>query len=85
MATKRVLAVYWNDAASHDDWADRHELAEFCADNNDTVTVGIEVSRDETAIHVAASMNDTQSAGVWKLPLRLIRKVRILGRVEVPE
>lgn len=84
--TRRVLAVYWNDAATTPTpWTDAGDLAMFIEDDMACVTVGIEVKRDDQAIHVAASLNNSEIGGVWKIPRKMIRRVQVLGRIEAPE
>lgn len=83
--TRRVLAIHWNDAASHDTWADTNAINAFVSDRFPCVTVGIEVDRDEHAVHVAASAHGGAIGGVWKIPRKMIRRIQVLGRVEVPD
>lgn len=84
MATKRVLAVWWNDASSHDAWADTYTLLKFAASRVPCLTVGIEVSRDEHALHLAASRGVEEFGGIWKIPFCSIRRIKVIGRVELP-
>lgn len=82
---RRVLAIHWNDAASHDAWADAATINDFMVDRCPCVTVGIEVRSDAHAVHIAASVNPGQVGGVWKIPRSMIRRVQVLTRIEVPE
>jgi hypothetical protein len=82
---QRVLAIHWNDAASQDAWGDSHTVNAFVKNRCPCLTVGIEVSRDKHAVHVAASVNGGEIGGVWKIPVKMIRRIQVLGRVEVPE
>jgi hypothetical protein len=82
---RRVLALHWNDAASHDPWADANTVNAFIANPVECITVGIEVHSDDKAIHIAASVNAGEVGGVWKIPKKMIRRVQVLGKVEVPQ
>lgn len=82
---QRVLAIFWNDAASHDAWADANTINAFVANKIECVTVGIEVSRDDHAVHVASSVNSGEIGGVWKVPRKMIRRIQVLGSVEAPD
>jgi hypothetical protein len=80
----RVLAVWWEDASSHDAWASEVEVSDFCGEPCTTLTVGIEVSNDEKAVVVMTATNVIdQSAGIWRIPRGMVRKVRVLGKVEL--
>ena len=78
---RRVLAVYWRDAAQHGPWASEAELQEFIDDRQDCLTIGIEVRRDKHALHLAATFGGDEVGGIWKIPNKMIQKVVVIGRL----
>lgn len=80
----RVLAVWWEDAMSHDEWADKSETAAFVRESGTTVTVGLEVVSNDSAVVLACSMNPGQAGGIWRIPRGMVKRVKVLGRIEAP-
>lgn len=81
--TKRALAVWWEDAFSHDAWT--QDTAAIVNQKNLVVSVGLELANDAGGITLALSANTVgERGGVWKIPRGMVRKVRVLGRLELP-
>lgn len=84
-STRRVLEVWWEDAFSHEPWADKSEVDTIVRQPCTSVTVGIEMSSTPAAIVLSTSMNvEGHSASVWRIPRGMVRKVRVLGRLTPP-
>lgn len=83
MATQKfeLLHVTWTDAHSHDPWTDRED-----SEINETMevhTVGVKLKETDDALVLAAtfSCEDTQVAGVWTIPKKMIvgcKKVKVI-------
>lgn len=84
MATRRILAVYWHDAASYDAWADAPTANGFFNGRQPCLTVGLDMGRNKHSLHVAASIGTEEVGGIWKIPLSSITRIKVLGRVELP-
>lgn len=85
MALKaRALAVWWEDAYSHDGWT--HDAETIMRNPCLVLSVGLELVNDDGGIVLAASYNGAgQSGGVWKIPRGMVRRVKVLARLEAPE
>lgn len=82
--TKRALAVWWEDAFSHDAWT--QDTASIIKHRCLVISVGVELANDAGGITLALSSNASgDHGGVWKIPRGMVRKVRVLGRLELPE
>jgi hypothetical protein len=81
---KRAIAVWWEDAFSHDGWTSD---AQTIIDGKCLVlSVGVELANNDDGITLAVSCNAAdQNGGVWKIPRGMVRKIRVLGRLELPE
>lgn len=80
----RALAVWWEDAFSHDSWT--RDVDDIVKNTCLCLTVGLEIANDEKGIVLAAAVNTAeQRGGVWKIPRGMVRRVRVLGRLEMPE
>ena len=80
----RAIAVWWEDAFSHDPWT--HDADSLIKQRCLVVSVGMELANDEKGIVIAVSMNAAgQRGGLWKIPRGMIRKVRVLGTLEAPD
>lgn len=81
--TRRAVAVWWEDAFSHDSWTGDTDsiIKHKCL----VLSIGLELSNDDRGIVLALSSNASgDSGGVWKIPRGMVRKVRVLGRMELP-
>lgn len=81
---KRALAVWWEDAFSHDAWTQDTDsiVRAQCL----VLSVGLEVGNDEKGITLSLSANaNGDRGGTWKIPRGMVRKVKVLGKLELPE
>ena len=85
MAKRRVLAVYWQDAAQRGEWADADDTRRFIEDPQECLTLGAEIASDKEAVHLSTSVSKDHIGGIWKIPRGMIRKILVLGKVETPD
>lgn len=82
MAAPRIVEVLWEDACSSDPWSRATDPLDACL----SLTVGIQMGRDEKGIYLAGAVNNSgQRASRWRIPAGMIRRVRVLGTLsELP-
>lgn len=77
----KIVEVKWEDTCSSDPWTRSKDVLERL----DCVTVGYLLKRDKSAIHLAASLNESgQRSSTWRIPAGMVRKVRVLDTVNHP-
>ena len=73
------VEVTWEDASSAPGWAEKGQAPERVMCTN----VGILISRDATALVLAAGITSTEANGdPWRIPAGMVRHVRRIGRTE---
>lgn len=78
----KIVEVIWEDACSSDPWTRSREVL----DRLNCVTVGYLLKRDAEALHLAASLNESgQRSSTWRIPVGMVRKVRVLDTVKHDE
>ena len=82
MASPKIVEVLWEDACSADPWSRSAAPLDPCL----SLTVGIQMGRDDKGIYLAAAVNTSgQRASRWRIPAGMIRRVRVLGTLsELP-
>lgn len=84
MAVKNLLMVWWDDAASKTGWQDPEDVKKFVDRNYSAITVGFEISQDESALVMSATTGPDGLVGdIWRIPVGCIKKKKLLKKVEV--
>lgn len=79
MKGPRIIEIEWEDSCTPArPWCSQKEAADFHREGAICVTVGYLIHSDRRAVTVAQSLNGDDPGGLWRVPRKMVRRLRRL-------